>query len=159
MSRSSVGRRFLAFLAVFAVPWAIIRWTNPDGTTGWGAFFAYGLGGVLGPLGDRFVALPRYLSMTGPMPYWQQAWPTGAFLFACAFASAALALVGREDERVTGGLLVMAGAAAGLHALGLALSEGLFVLPVGPLACWALAAAAYRDAVQRLVFVRPKARD
>ncbi|GGN22557.1 hypothetical protein [Halarchaeum nitratireducens] len=147
--------RILLLCVVGALPWTIIRWTGSAGVQ-YGAFFAYGLGPLSGPLGERFMLLPRYLAVAVVDTYWRQAWPTGAFLFACALGSAALALVGREDRRVTAGLLVMSGGAELLYAVGLAGSRSdLLVLPVAPLLCWGVALLCYRDGLRRLVYLRP----
>jgi len=157
MSRRPTSQRLLALFVVGAVPWTVIRWTNPDGTVGYDAYFSYGLGTVLGPLGRHFTFLPTYLDHAVISAYWQQAWPTGAFLFACALASAALSVVDREDRRVTAGLLIMAGAAELLHVVGLSrYNPRLLVLPIGTALLWGVALSTYRDALRRLLFVRPE---
>lgn len=154
-SRSRVSHRLLAFLVVFALPWTIIRWTE-SGVAHYGAFFAYGLGSLLGPLGGQFTTLPHYLAMAVVDSYWRQAWPTGAFLYACAIGSAALALLNREDRRVTAGLLVMSGGAELLYGIGLTVSRpDLLVLPAAPPLCWGVALLLYRDGLRRLVYIRP----
>ncbi|WP_435096549.1 TIGR04206 family protein [Halarchaeum sp. P4] len=153
--RRAAVRRLLVLCAVGLVPWTVIRWTDA-GRADYGAYFAYGIGDVAGPLGAHITTLPTYVSQAVLDAYWLQAWPTAAFLFACALASAALGLLGREDRRVTAGLLAMAGASAGLHAAGLAVHNGrLVVLPLGTLLLWSVALLAYPDALRRLVFVRP----
>ncbi|MBP1953158.1 uncharacterized protein (TIGR04206 family) [Halarchaeum rubridurum] len=155
MSRRRAARRLLLLCVVGALPWTVIRWSGDAGVQ-YGAFFAYGLGPLLGPLGERFTYLPRYLAVAIIDTYWRQAWPTGAFLYACALGSAALGLLGREDRRVTAGLLVMSGGAELLYGLGLAGSRSdLLVLPVAPLLCWGVAALCYRDGLRRLVYLRP----
>ncbi|GAD53634.1 hypothetical protein MBEHAL_2394 [Halarchaeum acidiphilum MH1-52-1] len=158
MPRRRVVRRLLVLLLVGLPPWTVIRWTNPGGSVGYDSYFAYGLGTLFGPLGRHFTLLPTYLDHAVVTTYWQQAWPTGAFLYACALASVALGLIGREDRRVTAGLLGMAGAAELLHAVGLVHhNPRLLVLPIGTVLLWGVALARYRDALRRLVFVSPKA--
>jgi uncharacterized protein (TIGR04206 family) len=80
-----------------------------------------------------------------------RAWPLaiGFHLFAAASAASGAA-VGREDRRVTGGLLVLAATASLWVSVGLATrfgvgtTSGLFtVLPVGAVATFAVAAVAY----------------
>ncbi|WP_188876423.1 TIGR04206 family protein [Halarchaeum grantii] len=157
MSTRRPLRRLLVLVAVGLPPWTVIQWSSGTGANGYGAYFAYGIGDVAGPLGPHFTPLPTYVSQAVLNAYWLQAWPTAAFLYGCALASAALALVGREDRRVTAGLLAMAGASAGLHATGLVVHNArLAVLPLGTLLLWTAALALYRDALRRLIFVRPE---
>jgi len=155
--RRRAARRLLGLLFVGALPWTIIRWTNPDGSIGYGTYFTYGLGTLFGPVGKQFALLPVYLARVAVVgPYWHQLWPTGAFLFACALVSAAFGLVGREDRRVTAGLLVMAGGASFLHAAGLAIyNDRLAVLPLGPLLVWNAAVLGYREDLWRLALLQP----
>jgi uncharacterized protein (TIGR04206 family) len=80
-----------------------------------------------------------------------RAWPLAVGFHLLAAASAAAGVtVGREDRRVTGGLLVLAAAASLWVSVGLATrfgvgtTSGLFtVLPVGAVATVAVAAVAY----------------
>jgi len=155
--RRRAVRRFVGLLLVGLPPWTVIRFVDPGGVIGYESYYTYGLGTLFGPVGAHFVLLPTYLARVAVVgPYWRQLWPTSGFLFACTLASAALGLVGREDRRVTAGLLAMAGAASVVHAAGLAAYNGrLSVLPVGALLAWNAVALGYRDALARLFFVRP----
>jgi len=88
----------------------------------------------------------------GSLPASLQAWPLALGLHLLAVASALVGgLSGREDRRVTGGLLVLAGIASLWVTLGLASrvaatvgTEAGLVVPVGALATWLVAVGLYR---------------
>ena len=66
----------------------------------------------LGPRPPAFVAFQpvvRYLLGPGPLSGYLLAWPTASVLYLLGVGSACLALVGREDRRVTAGLFALAG--------------------------------------------------
>lgn len=101
-----MNRRFGALLAVGAVPWLVVlRPGAIDLVFAWGLFDART---------GRFVSLYDYLFVhtLGPagLPDHLLAWPLGALFYLGALASASLSVVGREDRRVTAGLLVLAAA-------------------------------------------------
>lgn len=95
----------------------------------------------------------------GSLPASIQLWPVAFAFHLIAGASAAAGLVfGREDRRVTGGLLVLAGVASLSVAYGLALRAGvgvdlglLSVLPVGAVVTWTVAGLLYRRDLRRVV--------
>ncbi|QZP36779.1 TIGR04206 family protein [Halobaculum magnesiiphilum] len=86
--------------------------------------------------------LPEYLALSGSpllVP-----WVVAAACWLLAVASASLALVDREDPRVTAGLLVLAGAVNASVALRFGIQPSRTGYPVGTLALWAVAAWRYR---------------
>ncbi|WP_430505162.1 TIGR04206 family protein [Haloparvum sp. PAK95] len=107
------------------------------------------------PLWTFFAEQPRSF---GSLPKSIQAWPLALGLHAVALASALLgATVGREDRRVTGGVLVLAGIATfwvtlGVaHRFGVGLDAGLFsVLPIGAAGTWAVVGVMYRADVRAI---------
>lgn len=101
-----MSRRLGALLAVGAVPWLVVlRPGAIDLVFAWGLFDART---------GRFVSLYDYLFIhtLGPaaLPGHLLAWPLGALFYLTALASASLSAVGREDRRITAGLLVLAAA-------------------------------------------------
>jgi len=146
-------------LALLAVPMAVIP-AGGDLTVVslWGfvntASSGSGLGGY--PVWAYFLDQSRPFAA---LPASIRAWPLaiGFHLLAAASAAAGVAL-GREDRRVTGGLLVLAAAASLWVSVGLATrfgvgtTSGLFtVLPVGALATLAVAVAAYGSDLRNVV--------
>ncbi len=132
-------RALAALLALAVVPWTVLA---SDG--GVGFVFAWGLAN---PAPPHVVTLPDYLFRLsgGPvgLPERLLAWPVSVLLYLGAVASAAGGRVfGREDRRVTGGLLVLAGLSHLAFALGTA-RTGLTPIPVGPVLLWAVAWWAY----------------
>jgi uncharacterized protein (TIGR04206 family) len=138
-------------LALLAVPMAVI----PVGgeltvVSLWGFLNAAASGSGLGgyPVWAYFLDQSRPFAA---LPASIRAWPLAVgFHLLAAVSAAAGATVGREDRRVTGGLLVLAAAASLWVSVGLATrfgvgtTSGLFtVLPVGAVATVAVAAVAY----------------
>jgi len=107
------------------------------------------------PLWRFFAEQPRSFAS---FPKSIQAWPLALGLHAVALASALLGLtVGREDRRVTGGVLVLAGIATFWVTLGVAHRFGvgldaslLTVLPIGAAGTWAVAGVVYRADVRAI---------
>ncbi|WP_280586975.1 TIGR04206 family protein [Halorubrum sp. Boch-26] len=161
-ARSPVARAGWAFvLALLAVPMAVIS-VGGDLTVVslWGFLNAavpesgVALGGY--PVWDYFLDQSRPFSA---LPASIRAWPLaiGFHLLAAASAAAGVAL-GREDRRVTGGLLVLAAAASLWVSVGLATrfgvgtTSGLFtVLPVGAVATLAVAGIGYGSDLRAIV--------
>ncbi|WP_200530608.1 TIGR04206 family protein [Halorubrum sp. LN27] len=163
--RSSRTDRLVGWLLVvglLAVPMAVIPGDDLTIVSLWGFVGAPGSDGVLGvggyPVWAYFLDQPRSF---GSLPASIRAWPLaiGFHLLAAASATAGVAL-GREDRRVTGGLLALAAAASLWVAVGVAVRFGagatagwLAVLPVGALATLAVAVGVYgsdlRGAVER----------
>jgi len=121
-------RRLLALVAVPIAPWTVL---------GAGDFvFAWGLATV-DPL--HVTTLPDYLFVyTAGLPARLLAWPIAVLLYLLAVASAVLGTTGREDRRVTGGLLVLAGASHLRFSLGLS-RPGLLAVPTGTVLLWTAA--------------------
>lgn len=144
-------RRLAAVLALAAVPWTVLAY---DG--GVGFVFAWGL---VNPAPPHVVPLPEYLfRLSGGaagLPRRLLAWPVSALLYVGAAASAAAGRVGREDRRVTGGLLALAGVGHLAFAVGTG-RPGLAAVPVGPVLLWAVAWWGYRDRLLAWPASRPR---
>ena len=147
-----VTRRFgwLLVLALLAVPMAVIPGDNLTVVSLWGFLSTSGPGIAAGgyPVWAYFLDQSRPFAA---LPASIRAWPLaiGFHLLSAASAVAGAAL-GREDRRVTGGLLVLAAAAtlwvaAGLGVrFGVGATAGWFsVLPAGAVATLLVAVGAY----------------
>lgn len=161
-TRGSVARvGWILVLALLAVPMAVI----PAGgeftvVSLWGFLNAaasgsgVGLGGY--PVWSYFLDQSRPFAA---LPASIRAWPLAVGFHVLAAASAvAGATLGREDRRVTGGLLVLAAAASLWVSVGLATRFGvgttsgfLTVLPVGAVATLAVAVVAYGGDLRAVV--------
>jgi len=130
--------RFLLVLALAVLPWTVVS--------------ARGVVTFLHPLGllnltpPHLVFLPEYLLVyTRGLPDYILAWPVGVLLYLGALASAAGGLVGREDRRVTAGLLALVGLTQLSVAAGFSRRLGYVAVPlvtlvVAGVAWWALTA-------------------
>ncbi|MWV65152.1 TIGR04206 family protein [Halorubrum sp. JWXQ-INN 858] len=163
----SGGRSVLAVLLLLVVPVAVVPSGSGDLTlvSLWGFVntgpSASGLGIHLYPVWSYFGDHVRPFST---LPASIQVWPLALGFHLLAVASAASgAALGREDRRVTGGLLVLAALAtswvtvglAGRFGVGQAAGTGWFsVLPVGAVVTLALTAVLYGDALRRLFRLR-----
>lgn len=130
-SRQSVRRTVL--LALFFVPWTLLF--APGGTT---LVFPWGL---VNPETTHVTTLSDYLLVyTAGLPERLLAWPVSVCCYLAALISA---FSGRyEDRRVTGGLLVLAGGAHAVFALGFStpgVGPSGLVVPLGPVLLWATA--------------------
>ncbi|WP_256403412.1 TIGR04206 family protein [Halorubrum salinum] len=151
---SFVGALFA--VALLAVPMAVIPGEDVTVVSLWGFLNVTGtsdgtgvVGGVGGyPVWRYFFDQPRAFSTLPPSI---RAWPLaiGFHLLAAGSALSGIAC-GREDRRVTGGLLVLAAGASLWVSVGLALRFGVgtttgwfTVIPVGALATVAVAVSAY----------------
>lgn len=133
-----VNRRRVAFVVLAGVlPWGVVAWD-----TGWYPVFSLGFAS-LDPF--RFTFLPVYLSHAMVSSGFA-ALATGSLLYAFALASA---LLGDPDERVTAGLLVLAGFSVASFAWNVSGQRGIVVAPLGTLWLWGVVAVAYRDAILR----------
>ncbi|UPV99273.1 TIGR04206 family protein [Halorussus gelatinilyticus] len=124
------SRRALALLALAALPWTVL--TSGD------LVFAWGLA-TTDPI--HVTTLSDYLLVyTQGLPNRLLAWPVAVLLYLLAVANAALGTVApeREDRRVTGGLLALAGVSDLWFALGLR-TPGLLAVPVGTVLLWTAA--------------------
>ena len=133
-SGDGAARRSLVVLGLAAIPWSVQ--TFPGGAVTF--LFPWGLVTVP-PV--HVTTLYGYLFVhTVGLPDYILAWPTSVALYALALASALVGrLVGREDPRVTGGLLVLVGVAQLSLAWGFTVQPGRIAWPTGTLACWAVA--------------------
>jgi uncharacterized protein (TIGR04206 family) len=129
-------------LALLAVPWSVQTFAGPRLP---GFVFAWGLLNF-DPLSITFIwdFLFRY---TMGLPDYILAWPlsVGCYLFALASAAGGH-LLGREDPRLTAGLLAAAGVAQLTVAQGFSVQPGRAGWPLGTLACWLVAWWVYRRA-------------
>ena len=128
-------RRLLALLLPGLLPWAVVTW--PSGyylvvATGWSV---RGLSG--------FRAIPWILASGSVGAPAVTPWLVGVLLYALALASAALALAGREDRRLTAGLLALAGVSVLLFAVRASGQRGILAVPVGVATLWAAAVYVY----------------
>ena len=129
-SGGAAARRLLALLSILLVPWTVLA--SGD------LVFAWGLATV-DPV--HVTTLPDYLFVyTRGLPNRLLAWPVAVLLYLLAVANAVLGQIAPrlEDRRVTGGLLVLAGASDLWFALGLT-RPGLVAVPVGSVLCWTAA--------------------
>jgi len=124
--------RFLLVLALAVLPWTVVS--------------ARGIVTFLHPLGllnltpPHLVFLPEYLLVyTRGLPDYILAWPVGVLLYLGALASAAGGLVGREDRRVTAGLLALVGLTQLSVAAGFSRRFGYVAVPLVTVAAAAIA--------------------
>jgi uncharacterized protein (TIGR04206 family) len=140
---------WLLVVALLAVPMAVISGDGLTVVSLWGFVSASSPGVADGyPVWAYFLDQPRPF---GALPASIRAWPLaiGFHLLAAASATAGVAL-GREDRRVTGGLLTLAAAASLWVSVGVAIRFGvgttsgwLAVIPIGALATLAVALGVY----------------
>ena len=137
--------RLAAVAAAGVVPWLAVL----SGGS-FGLVFSFGL---VNPATGHVTTLPSYLLvLTRGLPDALLAWPVASLLWLAALAAALLATVAdREDGRLTGGLLVLAGASLLPVAGTVGRPATVTALPVGTLALWAVAWWAYGDALVRAV--------
>lgn len=123
-------------LAILFVPWTVIRY--PDGIT-W--VFAWGLVN-LDPV--HVTNLYAYLfTYTAGLPRHLVAWPTSVLLSLLSLVSVLSGVaLGREDVRITAGLLVAAGVSHATFAFGLQ-RPGITAVPIATVLLWGLAAYVY----------------
>jgi len=130
----------LAIVALLVVPWSVQTFA---GARPPGFVFAWGLVNF-DPFSVTFIwdFLFRY---TMGLPDYILAWPlsVGCYLLALASAVGGDA-VGREDPRLTAGLLAAAGVAQLTLARGFSVQPGRAGWPLGTLACWLVAWWVYR---------------
>jgi uncharacterized protein (TIGR04206 family) len=139
-----------AIAALAALPWSLQTFTRPD--SGVTMLFPWGL---VNTAPVHVVTLYDYLfRFTVGLPEFILAWPASVLLWGLALASAVTgALVGREDPRVTGALLVLAGIAQVSVATGFSVQPSRSAYPLGTVWLWAVAWWFYWPAVKRGVAV------
>ncbi|RLM59392.1 TIGR04206 family protein [Halobellus sp. Atlit-31R] len=128
MSRST-PRTVLALLALLAVPWSVQVFSGRDATF----LFAWGLFNT-NPV--QVTTLSDFLFVyTQGLPEYILAWPLSVALYGLALASAVVGWrTGREDPRVTAGLLVVAAVAQLRLAWGFSVQPYRTAWPVGTVA-------------------------
>lgn len=135
MAYSTPRRRLLALAALAAVPWTVLA-LNGEYTL----VFSFGLFNTNPPhLVTIYDYLFRFTAGPSSLPEYLLAWPTSLLLYLGAFASALGGVFGREDRRLTTGLLVFAGLAQVSVAVGLSRAVGRFALPLGTGGLWLVA--------------------
>ncbi|WP_280537028.1 TIGR04206 family protein [Halopenitus sp. POP-27] len=162
-SESRAGRRaLLVIVGLLVVPVTVIV----DGAT-YTVVSLWGLVTIVpGAGGDLAVSgypIWRYV-LAHPLPFGAlpssiQAWPVAlVFHLLAAGSAAAGVVVDREDPRVTGGLLVLAGVASLSVAIGLGSRYGLagptvstLVVPIATICAWACAAVLYGPPLRGLL--------
>ena len=132
-------RRFLALVLPGLLPWAVVTWSG-------GFYLVFAAGWSVRGL-SGFRPLPTILASGGLGAPAATPWLVAALLYVLALASAALSLVGREDRRLTAGLLFLAGASVLLYAVRASGQLGILAVPVGVVALWAAALYAYEGRV------------
>ncbi|WP_224447317.1 TIGR04206 family protein [Haloprofundus salilacus] len=129
-------RTLLVLLSLWLLPWSVLLVGGRPATL----VFPWGL---VDPSSGSVVSISSYLfeftGGFGSLPAYLRAWPASVVAFLLATTSAAVGvLFDREDPRVTGGLLVIAGVGQLSLALGFAQAGGRLALPVGTAALWAV---------------------
>ncbi|WP_435197243.1 TIGR04206 family protein [Natronomonas sp. EA1] len=149
MAHGSPRRRLLAILLLGLLPWTVL-FIGRDVVS---FVFLPGLldynPAVTPPL--RGVPVWELFAAGGGLPRNPEAWPASALLYLLSLASACAGVLGREDPRLTGGALALAGVAhllvsgAFLHRL------AYTPVPIGPVCALALAWWYYWSDVRALV--------
>ena len=129
----AASRRLAAYLVLGFLPWGVVF--VGDATT---LVFSVGLVDPAAlTLTDPYSYVFRY---TRGLPGYLFAWPLGVGLYLLALGSVIFGtVVGREDRRVTAGLVVLVALTQASFAWGLSSRPGYLVLPVGALAAGLLA--------------------
>jgi uncharacterized protein (TIGR04206 family) len=139
-STRELRRRLGPFLVLLLIPWSVLVYERGVVTL----LFPWGL---VTPSAGSATTLYHYLFVyTAGLPDYILAWPTAVALYLLAGLSALAGVVrGREDRRLTAGLLGLAGIALLGLARGFSLQPGRFALPLGTLALAVVAVLAWRS--------------
>ena len=134
----------LALLGLLAVPWSVQVFSGRDATL----LFAWGLVNTNPPM---VTTLTEFLFVyTRGLPEYILAWPLSVGLYVAALGSAGVGRwTGREDPRVTAGLLALAAVAQAQLAWGFSLQPTRVAWPVGSVALLVVAAGYYLTATPR----------
>ncbi|MDZ7702600.1 MAG: TIGR04206 family protein [Halobacteriales archaeon] len=135
-------RAAAAVVAVGVLPWLVVLSGDSVG-------FVLSVG-LLNPATGHLTTLPAYLfELTRGLPEPLLGWPVATLLWLAAVVSALVGrAVGREDRRLTGGLLVLAGLSLLPLAVAVGRPRGVSALPVGAVGLWAVAWWGYGDALR-----------
>jgi uncharacterized protein (TIGR04206 family) len=132
VARATPRRRLAVLLALAVLPWTVVL-------IGAGVTLVFPFGLVTADASVSFVSLPTLLARGGGLPRNPELLPASVVLYLGALASAAGGVLGREDPRVTGGLLALAGVAHLGVSYALMHRLAYTPLPVGALALVACA--------------------
>ncbi|QAU12130.1 TIGR04206 family protein [Halorubrum sp. BOL3-1] len=158
-SATSVPVEWVLVVALLAVPMAVVPGDGDATLVSLWGFVTLGGDGVAGvggyPVWAYFLDQPRPLTALPPSI---RAWPLAVgFHLTAAVSATSGAAFGREDRRVTGGLLVLAAAASLWVAAGLGVRFGvgatagwLAVLPAGAVATFIVALGVYGRDLRRM---------
>lgn len=124
----------LGIASLFVVPWDILTYVEGSTTL----LFAWGMVDLVSlHVTDAYA---YFFTYTQGVPDWILAWPVGVVCLVLALASATRGFArGREDVRVTGGLLVLVGVAALVVSMGFSVQSERIGVPVGVAGAWPLA--------------------
>ncbi|MFP4625581.1 MAG: TIGR04206 family protein [Natronomonas sp.] len=141
------GWRLCLLLVAGVVPWIVVL-------GGGGVSFVHAFG-ILTLDPTTLTNLYEYLFvLTDGLPRRLQVWPASVLLYSAAVASAFGGILGREDPRLTAGLLVFAGIAQVHLAYGL-VRVGVTVVPVAPIVLWGIVWWAYWPMVRNRGLLGP----
>lgn len=136
---------FVVLLLLVALPWSVQTFTRGGGTT---FVFAWGLFNTQPP--NATYIWDFFLRYTQGLPGYIYAWPVSVLCYLGAVVSGFVGLVfGREDPRVTGGLLVVAGVAQLSLARGFSVQPYRTAWPLGTVAFLVVAWWLYWPAAKR----------
>ena len=124
------------------IPWLVVVSNGEVGLV-----FAWGL---FNPDTWHVTTLDAYLFVhTRGLPDYLLAWPIAVVLLFGAITSAIAGRWGREDPRLTGGLLVLVGLLILVTARGIGRPSSVIGLPVGTVAVWFVALWVYWPLITR----------
>lgn len=143
---ASAARRFLVLVALGVLPWTVLVGESLT------LVFAFGLLNT-NPLHltTLYDYLFRFTGGFAALPTYLRAWPVSVLLYLGSLVSALSGVVWREDLRVTGGLLALAGVSHVSLAVGLSRGIGRMALPTGTVLLLAVAWWLYWPALRRTV--------
>lgn len=136
-------RVVLAILAAGLPPWSIqVYFDGP-------VSFLFPWGTTTPSTGSLTTIYHYFFVYTAGVPGYVLGWPVSVGLWALALVSAVVAVrFGRDDARVTAGLLVLAGVAQFDLALGFSFQPGRVAVPLGTAMLWAVAGWVYWSAAR-----------
>jgi uncharacterized protein (TIGR04206 family) len=141
------GRRLGLVLVAGCVPWLVIV---VEGARTLSLVFSFGFVSLapahVTPIWHYVAGVP------GGLPAELSSWPVATFLYLLAVDSAVIGWqFGREDRRLTGGLLVVAGLSLLPVVFAVGRPAGVTPVALGTTVLWLVAWVGYRDALKRIV--------
>lgn len=130
--RARQYRRLSMLVVVALVPWTIVIARGTPTLV-----FAFGLYNF--DPASLTTITDYYFRFTAGLPQFLIAWGLGVLCYLLALGSALLGLVWREDRRLTGALLVLAGLTEAGVSLGFMRRPGYLAVPVGTILLWLVA--------------------